>query len=78
MSQPSLNRLLADAVADLAAAGDFHEQKSSALQMARNEETDALNRVNAAQKKFDELVALVKKEAPRSSDWKQSKGVPAP
>jgi len=78
MSQPSLNRLLADAVADLAVAGDFHEKKSSALQMARSEETDALNLVNAAQKKFDELVALVKKEAPRSTDWKQSKEVPAP
>jgi anti-sigma-K factor RskA len=78
MSAPSLNTLLANAVADLAVAGDFHAQKASQARQASSEETDALNRVNEAQKKFDELVAMVKKEAPRASDWKQSKGVPAP
>lgn len=74
MSQPSLNSLLAKAVDALHEATEFHQQKASAAQFARNEETNALNRVNEAQKKFDELVALVKKEAPRSSDWRRPPG----
>ena len=43
---------------------------------ARNEETDARNKVNEAQKHFDELVALVKKSAPRNTDWMRPVGVP--
>jgi len=41
----------------------------------QHNETDALNRVNEAQKHFDSLVAQVKKSAPRGSDWRSLPGV---
>lgn len=39
---------------------------------ARNSETDALNRLNEAQKAFDEYVVALKKNAPTESDWKRA------
>lgn len=38
---------------------------------ARRDETDCRNRLNQAQKKVDELIATLKKQAPRDSDWKR-------
>jgi hypothetical protein len=43
---------------------------------ARRDETDARNKVNEAQKHFDELVALVRKSAPRDTDWTRHFVVP--
>lgn len=37
----------------------------------RNLETDALNRLNAAQKAFDAAVAALRKTAPLGSDWQR-------
>ena len=64
----SLNAMLADAVAACATENDNLAQKRSFLSDASRAETEAINRVNEAQKQFDELVALVKKEAPRNTD----------
>lgn len=36
---------------------------------ARNNETDCRNRLNQVQKKVDELIASLKKQAPRGSNW---------
>jgi len=41
-------------------------------QQARNQETDALNRLNEAQKAFDEYVVVLRKNAPTSSDWRKA------
>lgn len=69
---PSLNIQLYDAVAALATAQDRLARLQDQTARARREETDALNRVNEAQKHFDALADLVKKSAPRDTDWKRS------
>lgn len=66
----SLNNLLANAVSECAVANDLLTHKRQLLSQASNAERDAVNKVNEAQKAFDDLVALVKKEAPRGTDWK--------
>lgn len=75
-NKQSLNTQLADAVAEFAARQDRLTETRRLLSVAQNNETDALNRVNEAQKQFDELVALVKKEALRGTEWKRPVGVP--
>jgi hypothetical protein len=65
----SLNTQLANAVAAIASAQDHFDQKREIAAAARRNETDALNSLNEAQKRFDELVSEVKKSAPRDSDW---------
>lgn len=72
----SLNTQLADAVAALAVANDNLQQMNFLVDRARREETIARNKVNEAQKHFDNLVAEVKKSAPRDTDWKLPVGVP--
>ena len=72
----SLNTQLANAVAAVASAQDYLGRMCELTARARNEETDARNKVNEAQKHFDELVALVKKSAPRGTDWTRPVGVP--
>ncbi len=72
----SLNTQLANAVAAVASAQDYLGRMCELTARARNEEADARNKVNEAQKHFDELVALVKKSAPRGTDWTRPVGVP--
>jgi len=69
----SLNTQLADAVAAVATAQDYLDRMCMATTAARSNETDARNRANEAQKKFDDLVALVKKSAPRDTNWGAAK-----
>lgn len=71
---PSLNTQLANAVAAVAAAQDYLERMSTLAASARRDETDALNKVNEAQRHFDALVAEVKKSAPRDTDWRRPRG----
>lgn len=68
---PSLNTQLANAVAAVASAQDHLARMTQLVSEARNKETDALNRVNEAQRHFDALVAEVKKSAPRDTDWRR-------
>lgn len=76
-SKGSLNTQLANAVAECAVANDRLAVMRERLCEARREETEAINKVNEAQKHFDELVALVKKSAPYSTDWRRPKSEPA-
>ena len=71
----SLNTQLANAVGAVAVAADYLTRMREQTAAAQRSETDALNRVNEAQKHFDELVTLVKKSAPRDTDWKRPVGV---
>ena len=73
---PSLNTQLANAVAAVARAQDHHAHMRSMTAKARNDESDALNKVNEAQHHFDALVAQVKKTAPKESDWQRPVGIP--
>lgn len=67
---PNLNTQLANAVAAVAAAQDNLLIMADRTANARRDETEALNRVNEAQKHFDALVNEVKKSAPRDTDWR--------
>ena len=65
----SLGKGIEQAIAELAAAQAALEDAQRATAQARGEETTCLNRVNAAQKEVDELVAAVKAKAHRDTDW---------
>ena len=73
---PSLNTQLANAVVDVAAAQDHLRHMSDRVATARRDETDAMNKVNEAQRHFDALVAEVKKSAPRDTDWRRPASLP--
>ena len=62
------------AIADLMDATQVHEKLSQAEREAAINATNARNRLNTAQKKFDELVATLKKNSPGGSDWARNKG----
>ena len=53
----------------LKAAQERHEQLAKVAREASRDETSALNRLNEAQKAFDEAVAALRKGAPRDSNW---------
>ena len=75
----SLNKLLDEAICAFANATDQHRFAREAAASARSHETYCLNSVNEAQKNIDALIATLKKEAPRDSDWHRAtiKGQPA-
>ena len=74
---PSLNTQLANAVAAVASAQDYLNRMAELTGAARRNETNALNKVNEAQRHFDALVAEVKKSAPRETEWRRPVGLPA-
>jgi len=48
----------------------YYEECTQRVQTARVAQTEALNSLNAAQKRFDDLVNNIRKEATvRGSDW---------
>lgn len=49
------------------------EKLSNEIRALRNQETDALNRLNEAQKAFDEHVEAIKKSASLGSDWNKAR-----
>jgi len=74
--EASLNTQLANAVLAVVVANDRLDHFREVTSQARRDETTALNNANQAQKHFDELVAMVKKLAPRETDWKRHGGTP--
>lgn len=66
----SINSEMDAAIVELAIAGDVLEIASTRVQQARQAETSAINRVNNAQKRIDELVTCIKNSAPRNTDWR--------
>ena len=65
----SLNKLLYEAICAFANATDQHRIALQGVEQARSKETYCMNQVNEAQKVIDNLMATLKKEAPRNSDW---------
>lgn len=65
----TVNKELYDAIAELAQANDRLERARLVTSQARSEETDALNCVNAAQKKINALLDPLKQQAPSGTDW---------
>ncbi len=73
-----MSKEISDALAELKSAGDELTRAQERTAQARSTETGALNRVNRAQKRVDELISKLKQEAVRDTSWKQTRGVPAP
>lgn len=75
----SLNRLLDEAICAFVVATDQHRIALQGVEQARSKETYCMNQVNEAQKVIDNLIATLKKEAPRNSGWHRAtiKGEPA-
>lgn len=67
---------LDEAIVELNKAVEEYVLCDRLLGEARSRHTSALNRVNKAQKQFDDLVFAVRKAAPRDTDWKRQPGVP--
>ena len=67
--EQSLNTQLANAVAEVTSAQAYLCRMCELSANARRDETNARNKVNEVQKHFDDLVALIKKSAPRDTDW---------
>lgn len=65
----SLNSEMDEAICEFAKASDQLGLARGRLNEARKLETDCINRVNQAQKRIDELVGTIKKQAPRETDW---------
>lgn len=65
----ALNTQLANAVADIAVATERLATARGRLAVANREEAAAVNAVNQAQKRFDELVATVKRQTLVGTDW---------
>lgn len=68
---------IVEAANKLAMARSEFESADVAYQRASRDRTTATNRLNEAQKAFDAVVAEMRKDAPRDSDWKRQTGVPA-
>ena len=54
------------------AARILFEEAKRRTSIARNEEANALNKLNDLQKEFDGVVSGLRKTAPRESEWKSS------
>lgn len=70
---------LDEALLNLRTAQGRYDGAKLALDEARSEETSALNALNEAQKRFDQVTELVRKDPQWGSDWHRRKnpGVPA-
>ena len=62
---------LTEAVAELRAASLALDEQRMRTAEARSRECDAINRVNAAQKRIDALMTDLKRGAARDTDWKR-------
>jgi chromosome segregation ATPase len=64
-----MSNVWADAMQEYASANDALAEATKDLTAARNRESAARNRVNQAQQKLDAILAEMRKQAPRGSDW---------
>ncbi|KQU77742.1 hypothetical protein ASD12_18250 [Mesorhizobium sp. Root102] len=62
-------KTLAELEHDLLAAKQIYEDRQKITSAAHNEETDALNKLNIAQKAFRSQVDDMLDSMPRDSDW---------
>lgn len=69
---PSLARDFGDAAVEVERAREIYVARQKDAQAARRFETDALNTLNNAQRRFDKLVEQLRSASPQQSDWKRS------
>lgn len=77
MATENQTRDVSQAFEELESARASYEDANAAARSASMRETDALNRLNDAQKRFDHLVKEIRDQHPARSDWKarSSRGV---
>lgn len=68
-------KMLAEVIGELYSAKGAYQRADHRYRDASKDHTSALNRLNDAQKRFDAVVADMKKAAPRDSDWQQRKAM---
>jgi hypothetical protein len=68
---------IAEALEELSSATEDYDLAKLHAETARREERNALNRLNNAQKKVDEITEAFRKGAPRGSDWNRPSGIGA-
>ncbi len=68
-------KLLALHAGEVAVATERYKSCLDATATARREETAALNRLNEAQRQLDKIIAQMRKESPRDSDWRRDEKV---
>lgn len=66
-----LHAKLTAALAKVAEMEREHERAAKAAAYARNAETDALNKLNAAQQAASRLMKEMMSKAPANSDWRR-------
>lgn len=64
---------LKKAMDEMAAAEATYEAARKDAAYARNRETDALNRLNAAQKAVDKAIDAIRSQSSPGSDWRAGK-----
>lgn len=64
---------IAEIDADLTSATHDFEEASRRLEAAAIDQTDALNRMNRAQRALDHALNLLRAAAPAESDWKKAR-----
>ncbi|MFN8758864.1 MAG: hypothetical protein ACK5XA_08650 [Tagaea sp.] len=78
MSEPTdFAKLLALHAAEVATATKRYAECLEQTSAARRAETNALNRLNEAQRQLDKIIAQMRKESPRDSDWQRDNRVRA-
>jgi hypothetical protein len=65
----NINKEIDVAISELTQATERLSLAAQRQRDASKDETNAVNVVNAAQKKLDALYATLRKTAPRSTDW---------
>jgi hypothetical protein len=60
--------------ADLVSAQADFEEATQRLDAAALDQTDALNRMNRAQRALDHALGILRAAAPAESDWKKKHG----
>ena len=63
---------LTEAVKELEEASRLLIDRQSEAAVARSAETEALNRVNQAQKRVDGILSDARKSAPHGTDWRRT------
>lgn len=67
-----LQQALLELTRELESAHQRYDEAARQLKVARSNETAALNDLNSAQNKFDELFSNLKKKSPLDSNWKKA------
>lgn len=69
----TINRLLDEAICEFANATDHLASTRNTMQMHAQREAEALNKVNEAQRKIDDLYEQMRSLAPKGSHWDTAK-----